>query len=261
MLSDDIDLLLVDPLPGAAVQQALAETQARGVPTIVTSTATIAAPCLSRIYAADGQRGTESANWMVHAVTSGRVVVVYSAQAAGDVNVWLSAVQRRLAEQPSITVDLAACPWSVSGAQQRVGAMARDGTMNGIIALDGVLARGAVLALTENGLPVPPVAGGDDWNGWLRTAREFGMPFLGFGAGTNMGLTCVELAMQVLSGKAVAACSELPLRVFDHTSTGPVYQADLSDHYYAFNELPAAWVDRMFRTSAPRAGSAPNRIA
>jgi hypothetical protein len=119
--------------------------------------------------------------------------------------------------------------------------------VDGVIVHSGVLGQGAVEALLEAGQPIPPIAGVDDWNGWLRTASEHGVRFLALGGGANLGLRCVELAMQVLSGQNVPAYAEFPYQMFDHTALERYYRPDLSDHYWAIHDLPQAWIERMYR--------------
>ena len=63
----------------------------------------------------------------------------------------------------------------------------------------------------------------------------------------NLGLRCVELAIQVLSGETVPAYSEFPYQTFDQSMLLCYFQPDLSDHYWAVHDLPQAWIERMFQ--------------
>ncbi len=116
-----------------------------------------------------------------------------------------------------------------------------------MIVNSGPAGQGAVEALSESGIEIPPIAGGDDYNGWLRTAKGWNLHFLGFGGSAKLGLRCVELTMDVLSGKPVPAYEEFPYQVFDETAIDRYYRPDLSDHFWAIHELPEAWIQRMFK--------------
>ena len=118
--------------------------------------------------------------------------------------------------------------------------------IDGVIVNNGVVGRGVVQAFAARGSTFPLIAGADDWNGWLRTAREHQVRFLALSGGANLGLHCVELARCVLAGEPVPRHVQFAYQVFDESTLDRYYRPELSDHYWAMNDLPQEWIQRMF---------------
>ena len=74
------------------------------------------------------------------------------------------------------------------------------------------------------------------------------MGFLGLSGGANLGLLCVELATRVLAGDPVQRDVLFPYSVLDHSDLHRYYRPDLTDHYWTVNDLPQAWIERIFNT-------------
>lgn len=246
LLSGGIDLLLIDPLDEAAVAAGVKEATEAGVPVLCVSSGVQNAPYTSWLTTDEEERGALSADWLCQRVTRGRVVVLQSEPAPGEGRIWLDGVSRRLDGCPDLDVQVLACFWRPSDAQRVMSDALESAPIEGLIVNSGTAAQGAVQALSERGLAIPPIAGGDDCNGWLRTAKEHNAHFLGFGGSAKLGLRCVELAMDVLSGRPVRTYEEFPYQVFDEATMDRYYRPELSDHFWAMHDLPEAWIQRMF---------------
>lgn len=248
LLREGIDLLLIDPMDTTVVAAGVQEAMDAGVPVILASSRVRGAPYVSWVTANEEERGAACAEWLCRTTSGGRVAVLVSVPAAGDSTSWLKGVRRRLGDQPEMEMVVAQCPWSSAGARGVMASMLDESMpINGVIVQNGVLGRGVVQAFTERGDETPPIAGGDDWNGWLRTAKEHAVRFMGLSGGANLGLRAVELATQVLSGQRVPRYVEFPYEIFDDSALDRYYYPDLSDHYWAVNDLPQAWIERMFK--------------
>jgi ribose transport system substrate-binding protein len=249
LLKHGIDLLIIDPLDHAVVDTGVEQALQAGVPVVLASTRVQSNAYVSWITTGEEQRGAACADWICRTVPVGRVVVLESVPAAGDSRLWLGGVRRRLgASSTTHTFTVVPSAWSTSDARRTMMAQLQESMpVDGVIVSNGVLGQGIVQAFNDAGQKTPPIAGVDDWNGWLRTAREQPVRFLGLSGAANLGLRCVELATQVLAGQPVPAYVEFPYQTFDETALEHLYRPDLSDHYWAIHDLPPAWIERMFR--------------
>jgi hypothetical protein len=60
-------------------------------------------------------------------------------------------------------------------------------------------------------------------------------------------VTCVDLAVQVLQGKPVPKIVEYPIVSFEQDQLDQYYRPDLTDQYFAINELPEAWILQYYK--------------
>ncbi len=247
LLSQRVDLLLIDPLNTTVVTRGVQEAMKAGIPVILAASR-VAAPFVSWVAMDVEKRGRTCAEWLGDSIAGGRVVALSSRLAAEETDLWLQGVRQQLEQQAGLEPEFAQCDWSVQGAQQAMADLLQGSDpVSGVIVQSGVLGRGVVQACREARSPVPPVAGVDDWNGWLRTATEQGVRFLALSGGANLGLRCVELATQVLSGQTVPTFVDFPYETFEQDALPRYYRPDLSDHYWAVHDLPERWIERMFK--------------
>jgi ribose transport system substrate-binding protein len=248
LLREGIDLLLIDPMDTTVVAAGVREAMNAGVPAILASTRVAAAPYVSWVTTNEEERGAACAEWMCRSINGGRIAVLVSVPAAGPGDLWLEGVKRQLDDRANVETIIARSPWSTAGAKEVMASTLDEYTpIDGVIVQSGVLGRGVVQAFVERGREIPPIAGGDDWNGWLRAAKEYGVRFMGLSGGANLGLRAVDLATNVLAGQRVPRYVEFAYEVFDDSELGRYYRPDLSDHFWAVNDLPEAWIERMFR--------------
>jgi ABC-type sugar transport system substrate-binding protein len=152
-----------------------------------------------------------------------------------------------LSKFPELQVDYLTSFWTPAEAKKvMLTAMANGPAPVGLVVNHGTVAQGAVEAMVERGLAIPPVAGTDDNNGWLRTAREHAVTFLGFSGSTRLGKKAIEVASSVLSGERVAAVVAQPQTAFGAEQLERMYRPDLTDHYWADHDLPEVWIQSMF---------------
>jgi ABC-type sugar transport system substrate-binding protein len=247
LASAGLDLLLVEPLNSPLVASAVSRVQKLGLPVILVSGNLAGADYVSWVTTDEEERGRASASWLTRRVTGGRVIVLQSEPAQGDGQAWLEGVRDGLAAAPGLDIEYATSFWTVADSRRLVElALDRDPALAGLVVNHGTVAQGAVEALVERGLTIPPVAGADDNNGWLRTAREHRVSFLGFGGSSRLGLRSVELAVDVLSGNSVPVRCQQVQEVFDETAIEQLYRPELTDHYWANHELQETWIQAMF---------------
>ena len=248
LLKEGIDVLAIDPMDTTVVAQGVSEAMEAGVPVILAASPLQKAPYVGWVATDEEERGKACADWLCQTIAGGHVLVLWSRPAAGDSQNWLRAVQHRLEIQGSVQSTIASCPWAASEARQATAALLeRNSPIAGVIVQNGVLGQGVVQAFVERGKDIPPISGVDDHNGWLRLAREHRVRFLALSGGANLGLRCVELATQVLSGQPVPRYLRFPYRTFEDTALDHYFRPDLSDAYWAVHDLPETWVERMFK--------------
>jgi ribose transport system substrate-binding protein len=247
LLAQGIDLLLIDPLDTTVVAQGITEAMDKGIPVILASSRVADAPYVSWVTTDTEKRGAACAHWVRQSIPGGRVAVLASWPEAGDQDLWLQGVRQPFDGQAAFELIVTRCPWSSAGASEATLTLLRQhGSIDAVIVNNGVLARGVVEACAGEGRDIPPIAGADDWNGWLRTAKEHGGRFWALSGGPNLGLRCVELATEVLSGKETSSYVPFPYQAFHEGDLGQYFRPDLSDHYWAVHDLPEAWIERMF---------------
>ena len=248
LLAEGQDLMLIDPLDTRTVALGVSEAMGQGVPVILAGSTCSGAPRVIQVSRNPAGRGQLSATRMAEQLGSGWVVVLHSLPSADDTESWLASVRGTLGRHAALELVEASCPWSVAGARAAVESLLEQGlSPQGYLVSDGVLARGAVEAHLERGLSKPFVSGADDWNGWLRAAHLHGISFHGLSGGADLGLRCVDLATQVLSGQPVSSLVEQPAIELCQDDLTKYFRPELSDHYWAVHGLPEAWIERMFR--------------
>jgi len=242
LLKEGIDLLLIDPLSHPVVEAGIRQAMDAGVPVILACDRVQGAQYVSSVARDERARGAACADWICRSVPGGRVAIMLSVPASGDSKAWLAGVRSGLGASPDVQeVALERCPWSSLEAEQAMSFLLNESPrIDAVIVNNGVLGRGVVHAFAARGSMPPPIAGVDDWNGWLRTATEHEVRFLGLSGGANLGLRCVELAASVLAGEPVPHHVQFPYQTFDESNLDHHYRPDLTDHYWAINDPPHA---------------------
>ena len=249
LVGQGVDILFVDPAAEAPLVGAVEEAMEQGVPVILASTGVNTDDYVSWVSRDNTKAGFLYADWMGKKLTDGGNVVVLMGMAgssyAEDV---YRGVQQGLAAYPNVkVVGMAYADWSPVRAKEAMAAFIQaNPKIDGVIADGGQMAYGAVEALLDAGRPLPPMTA-DDWNGWLRIAKEHNIVFVAESGGCPLAVTCVDLAVQVLRGQPVPKIVEYPIVSFEQDQLDQYYRPDLSDQYFAINELPEAWIQQYYK--------------
>ncbi len=249
LVAQGVDILFVDPAAEAPLVGAVEEAMAEGVPVILASTGVNTDEYVSWVSRDNTKAGFLYADWMGKKLTNGGKVVVLMGMAgssyAEDV---YRGVQQGLAAYPTVeVVGMAYADWSPVKAKEAMAAFIQaNPQIDGVIADGGQMAYGAVEALLDAGRPLPPMTA-DDWNGWLRIAKEHNIVFVAESGGCPLAMTCVDLAVQVLQGQPVPKIVEYPIVSFEQDQLDQYYRPDLSDQYFAINELPEDWILQYYK--------------
>ncbi len=248
LVAKKVNILFVDPASEAALVGAVEEAMDRGVPVILASTGVNTDKYVTWVSRNNMKAGFLYADWMGKKLKGkGKVVALMGIAGSSYAEDVLRGVKQGLSGYPGIElVDVAYCDWSPVKAKSTMEAFIQSHPqIDGILADGGQMALGAVEALVDAGKPIPPITA-DDWNGWLRLAKERKIQFLAESGGAPLALTCVDLAVKILNGEPVPKIVEYPMVSFEQDQLDKYYRPDLNDQYFAVSELPEAWIQKYY---------------
>lgn len=243
-----VKLLFVDPASEAALVGAVEEAMNRGIPVILASTGVNTDKYVSWVSRDNVKAGYLYADYMGKKLGGkGKVVVMMGMAGSSYAEDVLRGVKQGLSGYPGIEIlQTAYCDWSpVKGKEAMEAFIQSHPKIDWIIADGGQIALGAVEALRDAGKPIPPITA-DDWNGWLRTAKQHNIKFLAVSGGCPLALTCVDLGVKVLRGETVPKKVEYPMVTFEENQIDKYYRPDLNDQFFAINELPESWIKKYY---------------
>jgi len=248
LAAQKVNILFIDPASEAALVGAVEEATARGIPVVLASTGVNTDKYTTWVSRDNMKAGFLYADWMGKKLKGkGKVVALMGIAGSSYAEDVLRGVKQGLGSYPGIElVDTAYCDWSPVKAKSTMEAFIQSHPgIDGIIADGGQMALGAVEALLDAGKKIPPITA-DDWNGWLRMAKEHKIEFVAESGGAPLALTCVELARKILRGEPVPKIVEYPMISFEQDQLDKYYRPDLNDQYFAINDLPEAWVKKYY---------------
>jgi ribose transport system substrate-binding protein len=249
LLTKNLDLLFVDPGSEAALVNSVEMAMDQGVPVILASTKVLTDRYVSWVTTDNQQIGFMGGDWLGKKLQGkGNVILLMGAPGSSYAEDWLRGARQGLAQYPDIKeVGMAYCWWSPTEAKTAVeGFIQANPQIDGVVPGGGLMGIGAVDAFLDAGKPIPPMGGADDGNAWLAKAKETGCEYFAVSGGADMSLTCVELAIDTLSGKPVPQLVIHPVITFDNTQTDKYYAPDLNDQYWAVNRLPQEWITKYY---------------
>jgi ribose transport system substrate-binding protein len=249
LLTKGIDLLIIDPVSEAAMVGAVEDAMDAGTPVLLASTRVQTDKYVSWVTTNNVRTGFTSAEWLGKEMGGkGKVAITMGAPGSSYAAEWLGGIRQGLALYPDIEeVGLAYAFWSPVEAKKAWEAFLQaDPDIAGVVPGGGLMGIGAVQAFVDAGLPIPPVGGADDGNGWLRIAKENNVKFIGVKSGSPMASTIADIAIKVLSGEPVAKYVEFPTSFFDQDDVDELYRPDLNDQYWASSNLPDEWIEKLY---------------
>ena len=248
LVAQGVDILFVDPASEGALVGAVEEAYDMGVPVVLASTGVNTDKYTTWISRDNIKAGFVYAKWMGQKLNGkGNVVVLMGMAGSSYAEDVLRGVKQGLSAYPDIKIlEVAYCDWSPVKAKETMEVFIQSNPkIDGIIADGGQMAYGAVEALLDAGKKIPPITA-DDWNGWLRMAKEHDIDFLAESGGNPLSLTAVDLAVKILRGEPVPKKVEYPVVTFEKDQLDQYYRPDLTDQYFAVHELPEAWIKKHY---------------
>ncbi len=210
LLNQDIDLLLVNPATADALDPILGRAMRQGVP-VVTAARRVKSDgnFVSFVTASDTALARISATWLAEKLDGmGRIVLLPGLAGASPAEMRLQAAKEVFAQFPGIEIiDTQYTSWSPANGKKIMSAIIQKHGRNisGVWADSGLQGSGSVEAFLNAGFEsaeIPPHTGGD-LNRMYKLAVEHGFAFCGIDYTPSIGITAVELALDVLEGKPV----------------------------------------------------------
>ena len=207
LLSQNPDVLILVPMGAAALSAPVERAMAQGVPVILCASTVDTDNFVTEIGTNLYRLGTAQAEWLAQQLGGkGNIVQMdgiagvstaeIAKQGAGDV--W--------AKNPDIKVlDAQYGNWSTAEAkkimEQWISKYGKD--IQGIWSNGAQMSMGIISAYLDAKLPIPPIAGGEYFNGFLRIAAENKVPFHAVQYPASMSMLCIDTAVKVLKGEPV----------------------------------------------------------
>ena len=250
LMAKGIDLLIISPASEAALVATVESVMDAGVPVVLSSTRAQTDKYVSWITTNNIRTGYTTADWLAQQIGGkGKVAITMGAPGGSYAAEWLAGTRMALANYPDIEeVGLAYCFWSPVQAKEAWEAfLQKDPDIAGIIPGGGLMGIGAVQAFVDAGIPIPPVGGADDGNGWLRIAKQYDVKYIGEMSGSPMSAVVADIAIKVLKGEPVPKYVEYPGVFHTNEQLDELYRPDLSDHYWAGITMPEEWIERLYK--------------
>ena len=151
--------------------------------------------------------GASMAQWVVDQLGGkGAVVQMNGIPGVDTAEIMAQGAQSVWAKNPDIKVlDAQYWQWSTAEAKKIAEQWtAQYGDQIQAIWSGGAqMSQGIIEAYDEAGLPIPPIAGGEYSNGFLRLAKEKNLNFAGWQYPNAMSILCIDTAIKVLKGEPV----------------------------------------------------------
>jgi ribose transport system substrate-binding protein len=248
LLSRNIQLLFIDPVAEAPLTPVVEQAMNRGIPVVLASTRVTTDKYVTWVSRNNTQTGFLYADYMGQQLNGeGKVVLLMGFAGSSYAEDVLRGVRQGLSNFPGIEeVGMANANWSPTDAKAAMEAFIQSNPqIDGVIADGGQMALGAVDALLDAGRAIPPITG-DEWNGWLRRAKELDIEFMAVSAGQPLSLIAVDQAVKILQGEPVIKNVEYPITTFTQDELDNYYREDLSDQYWGIHDLPEDWIQRLY---------------
>jgi ribose transport system substrate-binding protein len=207
LLSQNPDALILVPMGAAALSAPVERVMAAGVPVILCASTVDTDNFVTEIGTNLYRRGQADAEWLVSQLGGkGSIVQMDGIAGVSTAEIGKQAAQDTWAKNPGIKVlDAQYGNWSTAEAkkimEQWITKYGKD--IVGIWANGAQMAMGIMSAYQDAKLPIPPIAGGEYFNGFLRMAQDAKLPFHATQYPPSMSMACVDTAVKILKGEPV----------------------------------------------------------
>src|SRR5579859_1967855 len=207
LLSQNPDALILVPMGRAALSAPTERAMAQGVPVILCASGVDTDNFVTEIGTNLYRNGQHWAQFVVDQLGGkGNIVQMNGipgvdtaeTEALGAASIW--------AQNPGIKVlDAQYGQWSTDEAKKLMEQwIAKYGSqINAIWSGGAQMSQGIISAYLDAKLPIPPIGGGENSNGFLRMASDNHVKFLAVQYPPSMSILCVDTAVQILQGMPV----------------------------------------------------------
>ena len=207
LLSQDPDALILVPMGRAALSAPVERAMAQGVPVILCASGVETDDFVTEVGTNLFDSGSSMAQWVVDQLGGkGTIVQMNGIPGVDTAEIMAQGATSVWAKNPDIKVlDTQYGNWSTAEAKKIAEQwIAQYGDQIQAIWSGGAqMSQGIIEAYLEAGLPIPPLAGGEYSNGFLRLAKENNLKFAGWQYPNAMSIICIDEAIKVLKGEPV----------------------------------------------------------
>jgi ribose transport system substrate-binding protein len=207
LLSQNPDALILVPMGSAALSAPVERVMAAGVPVILCASPVDTDDFVTEIGTDLYRRGTAEAEWLVQQLGGkGNIVQMDGIAGVGTAEQGKLGAEDTWKKYPGIKVlDAQYGNWSTAEAKKLMEQwLAKYGDeIQGIWSNGAQMSQGIISAYLDAKKPIPPLAGGEYMNGFLRMAAENKVSFYAVQYPPSMSMTCVDVAVQILKGEPV----------------------------------------------------------
>lgn len=207
LLAQEPDALILVPMGRAALAAPTERAMAEGVPVILCASGVDTDNFVTEVGTNLYESGRDLAQWLVDTLGGeGKIVQMNGIAGVDTAEIMSEGAQTVWAANPGIEVlDLQYGNWSTSEAKQIMEQwIAQYGEeIDGIWSGGAQMSQGIISAYLDAGLEIPPIAGGEYFNGFLRLAKEENITFGGFQYPNAMVVVCIDAAVKTLQGEPV----------------------------------------------------------
>jgi ribose transport system substrate-binding protein len=207
LLSQEPDALILVPMGRAALSAPVERAMAQGVPVILCASGVETDNFVTEIGTNLFESGADMAQFIVDELGgAGKIVQMNGIAGVDTAEIMAQGAESIWSANPGIEVlDLQYGNWSTAEAKRIAEQwVAQYGEqIQGIWSGGAQMSQGIVEAYLEAGLPIPPLAGGEYANGFLRLAKENEINFSAWQYPNAMSILCIDTAVKVLQGEAV----------------------------------------------------------
>ncbi len=246
LLAKGIDLLIIAPATESALNPAVEKAMDKGVPVVVVDRKVSTDAFVTYIGSSDYQMGKIMAEWMVEKLgKKGNIVCLSGIAGASCAEDRLKGAMDVFNQYPDIKVlEQQYCDWSpVVGKQVMATFIQKYPKIDGIWADSALQGSGAIEAVQEAGLPIPPVTG-EDMNRYLKMWKQMGFEGVAVSFPTWQGQVAVQKAIDVLSGIPVPRNVDVPRLVITTDTLDKFVKMDQPDEYFMDSRLPEKWLPK-----------------
>jgi ribose transport system substrate-binding protein len=208
LLSQDPDALILVPMGRAALSAPVERAMAQGVPVILCASGVDTDNFVSEVGTNLFESGADMATWLVGELGGkGNVLQMNGIPGVDTAEIMAAGAEDVWAKNPDIKIlDLQYGNWSTAEAKKIAEQwIAQYGDqIDGIWSGGAQMSQGIVEAYLDAGVELPPIAGGEYANGFLRLAKENNINFSAWQYPNAMSILCLDTAVKVLKGEPVA---------------------------------------------------------
>ncbi|MDR3514538.1 MAG: substrate-binding domain-containing protein [Azospirillaceae bacterium] len=220
MIDANVDAILIEAGSSTALNRVIASACAKGIAVVNFDSLVDTDQLTTRINTDSAAWGAGAAQWLIDAIGGKGNIIILN----GPAGVSVSDDRRKGAEpvlqaHPDVKILAESnTAYNVAPAQEAVtNLLFNNAQIDGVLALAGPLATGAVLAFEKQGHPVVPTTG-ENARQFLELWKKDGMKGWATMQPNWLGALALDAALTALQGKDVPAFVKVPLPVIDNSN-------------------------------------------